>query len=50
MLANFDEKMIQPHTRVKVVGFEDAEAPVVSKEPELPHITLGLTIVAYGTI
>ena len=51
MLANFDETMIQPHTnsRVKVVGFEDADAPVVSKEPELPHITLGVTIFADGT-
>jgi hypothetical protein len=51
MLANFDETMIQPHTntKVKVVGFKDTNATVVATEPELPHITLGVTIFADGT-
>lgn len=51
MLANFDESMIQPHsnTRVKVVGFKDSNASVVCADPELPHITMGVTIFADGT-
>jgi hypothetical protein len=51
MLANFDETMIQPvvNAKVKVVGFRDSDAVVVCKEPELPHITLGVTIFADGT-
>ena len=51
MLANFDETMIQPqvNARVKVVGFQDSDAVVVCKDPELPHITLGVTIFADGT-
>jgi hypothetical protein len=53
--ANFDETMIQPHTNsrgVKVVGFSDADATGSEqreREPELPHITLGVTIFADGT-
>lgn len=51
MLANFDETMIQPHTTssVKVVGFRDSNASVITAEPGLPHITLGVTIFADGT-
>ena len=51
MLANFDETMIQPqvNSKVKVVGFNDSDVTVVSKEPEMPHITLGVTIFANGS-
>jgi hypothetical protein len=50
MLANFDETMIQPHTntRLKVVGFKDADTTALVMEPDLPHITLGVTIFADG--
>lgn len=33
---------------MKVVEFEDADVPMVTKEPELPHITLGVAIFADG--
>jgi len=51
LLANFDETMIQPqrNSTVKVVAFNNGTTPVVIAEPELPHITLGVTIFADGT-
>lgn len=51
MLANFDETMVQSHpsSKVKVVGLKNCSAPVVCMEPDLPHITLGVTIFADGT-
>jgi len=50
MIANFDETMVQPQTKstVKVVGRSTSGAVVLCAEPDLPHITLGVTIFANG--
>lgn len=50
MVANFDETMVQPQLSkaVKVVGRRDQDSLVICSVPELPHITLGVTVFADG--
>jgi hypothetical protein len=50
MIANFDETMIKASSQtVSVVGPSSAHGAYITKNPEMPHITLGVTVFADGS-
>jgi hypothetical protein len=50
LIGNFDETMLQFLTRkIKVLVPKDCKEAIIPKQPEGPHITLGVTIFADGS-